>query len=222
MPKNKDEPVFKLPEFNEEEYLKYERNRSSTTIVVFVFAILAGFAEGFLELFGYGYLSVLLFLVLLMLLFRILGYLKLPIPQRSSHKFYLIAVFFLASILFWSLALNPPISVNTEPSITMQYLHNGSWVNVNQTNGKFTLFTITSLNKYEIRDNVSFINSVSLVYVTSPTLSSAVLNYSQNGNFIYYDVAMEPVNSEIQITLEMHSAGKFYNETQTIEYISPV
>lgn len=217
MPKPKNEPVFVEPEFSEEQFLRYERDRAKTTIVAFLLAIGSGFLEGYLEIIGLYYVSVLLFIVLFVGLAKILGYLKLPLPVRNSHKFYLFMVFLLASILFWSMALNPPVSFNTSPVLSMEYDHNGTWTTINSSKGVYECTYHTSA--FDLRNAISYNKNVTLVGLTS-SITSAVLGYNQTGNYVNMHMGPEGVGEILVLTTELESHGKFYNATQTLNFVS--
>lgn len=217
MPKPKNEPVFVEPEFSEEQFLRYERDRAKTTIVAFLLAIGSGFLEGYLEIIGLYYVSVLLFLFLFVGLAKILGYLKLPLPVRNSHKFYLFMVFLLASILFWSMALNPPVSFNTSPVLSMEYDHNGTWTTINSSKGQYECTYHTS--SFYLRNVISYNKNVSLVHLTS-SITSAVLGYNQTGNYVNMHMGPEGVGEILVLTTELESHGKFFNATQTLNFVS--
>ncbi len=217
MPKPKNEPVFVEPEFSEEQFLRYERDRAKTTIVAFLLAIGSGFLEGYLQIIGLDYLSILLFIILFVGLAKILGALKLPLPVRNSHKFYLFMVFLLASILFWSMALNPPVSFNTSPVLSLEYDHNGTWTSINSSKGNYECTYHTSA--FELRNFISYNKNVSLVKVTA-SLSSSILTYNQTGDYVYMRMAPQGVGSTNVITTELEVHGKLYNDTETINFVS--
>ncbi len=217
MPKPKNEPVFVEPEFSEEQFLRYERDRAKTTIFAFLLAIGSGFLEGYLEIIGLYYISILLFIFLLIALFKILGYLKLPLPVRGSHKFYLVMVFLLGSILFWSMALNPPVSYNTSPVMTLQYDHNGTWVSLNSSKGSYECTFHSSA--FELRDSIAYNKNFSLLSVKSGT-QGALTSYTFSNNSVYLHLSPEGVGSILVITTQLESNGKIFNDTQQINFVS--
>lgn len=217
MPKPKNEPVFVEPEFSEEQFLRYERDRAKTTIVAFLLAIGSGFLEGYLQIIGLYYVSVLLFIFLFVGLAKILGYLKLPLPVRNSHKFYLFMVFLLASILFWSMALNPPVSLNTSPVLSMQYDHNGTWTTINSSKGDYECSYHTS--PFDLRNAISYNKNVILVSLTS-SVKNSVMSHNQTGDYVYMHMAPEGVGTTLVLTTELESHGKFYNASQTINFVT--
>ncbi len=217
MPKPKNEPIFEEPEFNEKDFLTYEKERAKSTIVVFFLALGSGLLEGYLDISGYDYLSILLFIVLLVALFKILGFLHLTLPPKNSHKFYMLMVFLLASILFWSIALNPPLSVNTSPEITMEIQHNGNWYKVNETNGKFVL-AVGPAN-YSLRNVIYFNANVTLVSIT-PSVSSGIISHSYLNKTIFMNIKDLGNLASLTLVTELRSGNKFYNETQDIAFVS--
>ena len=215
--KNKtDEPVFVEPEFSEREYILEEKERAKTTVFVFLLGILAGLFEGYLELVGLYYLSILIFVLMLLGLFKILPALKLRIPERNSHKFYLFMLVLLTSILFWSVELNPPVSVNTQPSLSLQQFSN-SWVSVNQSGGTYVLPVGASHSSFSLRDGVYFAKAITNVSFSSPT-ASAILNHHYNDGFEYMNVTGLSNGSSLILNFDITSGGIQYNEQQTIYF----
>ena len=191
MAKNKtDEPVFVEPEFNEREYIVEEKERAKTTVFVFILGILSGLLEGFLEMNGLYYLSILLFILTLLGLFKILPLLKLRIPTRNSHKFYLFMMVLLTSILFWSVALNPPISVNTQPALSLQQYSSNSWISVNQSGGNYVLPVSSTHSNFSLRDGIYFANNINAVSFTS-SISNG-LTYCDSS---YYGTSNTPIQT---------------------------
>jgi hypothetical protein len=217
MPNPKSEPVFQEPEFSEEQFLRYEKDRAKTTIIVFLLAIGSGLLEGFLEITGFDYLSILLFIFLFIALFKILGYLKLPLPVKNSHKFYLLMVFLLASILFWSISLNPPISVNTAPNLTLQQNSSGVWTSMSQTGGHYVLLLNASQAKFELRNQVIYNEKVTFVGITS-SLTGAIINSTYSNHFIYLNIKDQSYGTSLKLTTELKSGNKYFNDTQSIKF----
>ena len=218
MPKPKNEPLFEEPEFSEEQFLRYEKDRAKSTIFVFLLAIGSGLLEGYLQIRGLGDLSILLFIVLFIGLFKILGILRIKLPVKGSHKFYMLMVFLLASILFWSIALNPPISVNTSPDLSLQISHNGVWVAVNQTNGEYVL-TSGPVN-YSLRDVISFNANVSYIKTSALVGGAAspttIISQHYKDKAIYLNLKDLGYLASVKLVTELHSGSKYYNVTQQV------
>ncbi len=221
MPKPKNEPLFEEPEFSEEQFLRYEKDRAKSTIVAFLLAIGSGLLEGFLQVEGYYYISILLFILMFAGLFKIFGLLRIKLPVKGSHKFYMLMIFLLASILFWSIALNPPISINTSPELTLQASHNGVWAAVSQTNGEYVL-SVGPAN-YSLRDMVSFNGNVSYVKTTAyvaGSLSPNTLIGSQHykNSAIYLNLKDLGSSASAKLVTELHSGSRYFNITQTVYF----
>ncbi|MGP6207278.1 hypothetical protein ACNF42_04510 [Cuniculiplasma sp. SKW3] len=216
-PKN-DAPIFVEPEFNEKTYIREERDRAKTTIFVFLLGIGSGLLEGFLQLNGLYYLSALLLIFLLYALFRIVKLLGLRIPERNSHKFYMIMVLLLTSILFWSVALNPPISVNTSPSLSLEIMEGGKYIPVGQSNGQYILPVNQSV--LNLRDQIYFVQNVTVLKINIPDSSGATIikNDHQYGNSEYINMTVQPVDTLISLSFYMESGGRYFNETQSIYF----
>ena len=218
MAKNKtDEPVFVEPEFNEREYIVEEKERAKTTVFVFILGILSGLLEGFLEMNGLYYLSILLFILTLLGLFKILPLLKLRIPTRNSHKFYLFMMVLLTSILFWSVALNPPISVNTQPALSLQQYSSNSWISVNQSGGNYVLPVSSTHSNFSLRDGIYFANNINAVSFTSSN-SNVIINSHYNGIYEYMNITGLPNGSSLVLSFDITSGSNHYTETQTIYF----
>ena len=218
MAKNKtDEPVFVEPEFNEREYIVEEKERAKTTVFVFILGILSGLLEGFLEMNGLYYLSILLFILTLLGLFKILPLLKLRIPTRNSHKFYLFMMVLLTSILFWSVALNPPISVNTQPSLSLQQYSSNSWISVNQSGGNYVLPVSSTHSNFSLRDGIYFANTINAVSFTSSN-SNVIINSHFSGGYEYMNITGLPNGSSLVLSFDITSGSNHYTETQTIYF----
>ncbi len=216
-PKN-DAPIFVEPEFNEKTYIREERERAKTTIFVFLMGIGSGLLEGILQLEGLYYLSALLLIFLLYALFRIVKILGFRVPERGSHKFYLIMVLLLTSILFWSVALNPPISVNTSPSLNLEILEGGKWISVGQSNGQYILPVNQSI--LHLRDRIYFVKNVKVLSlsISGISISSIMKNYTQSGQTEYMNMTVQPVNTIVPLTLYLQSGNRYFNETQSLYF----
>ncbi len=216
-PKN-DAPIFVEPEFDEKTYIREERERAKTTIFVFLMAIGSGLLEGILQLEGLYYLSALLLIFLLYALFRIVKALGFRVPERGSHRFYLIMVLLLTSILFWSVALNPPISVNTSPSLNLEILEGGKWISVGQSNGQYILPVNQSI--LHLRDRIYFVQNVKVLSlsISGISISSIMKNYTQSGQTEYMNMTVQPVNTIVPLTLYLQSGNRYFNETQSLYF----
>ncbi|MCL4345326.1 MAG: hypothetical protein M1375_01375 [Candidatus Thermoplasmatota archaeon] len=216
-PKN-DAPIFVEPEFNEKTYIREERDRAKSTILVFLLGIGSGLLEGFLQLEGLYYLSALLLLFLMYALFRLLKMMGLRVPERNSHKFYMIMVLLLTSILFWSVALNPPLSVNTSPSLSLEIMEGGKYISVGQSNGEFILPVNQSV--LNLRDQIYFVQNVTVLSISIPgsSVSGIIKNSHQFGNTEYINMTTQPVDTLIPLAFYLESGGRYFNETQTLYF----
>ena len=72
-PKKQEEPIFEEPKFDKREYLSYERERAKAIILVFITGALVGLFSGYLEIFGYWYLAILLIIAVIYFLRRLIA-----------------------------------------------------------------------------------------------------------------------------------------------------
>lgn len=134
MAKPKEEPVFEIPEFDETEYIKKERERAKAIIIIFLLGLLTGLMAGYLQLLGYTYLSVLIMLAVLVFLGKILRFFKVKVSELNSHKFLNGAMYVLTWMLFWIVFLNPPLHTVSAPQISQADIHvDGHLVSLTQS-----------------------------------------------------------------------------------------
>jgi len=119
--KKKKEPkeVFKVPEFDEIEFMKTEMDNAKAAIITILYAIPIAIISFELTIFG---LAVLGFVVGIFAIFMLkFVYTKLGINIKDFEKKTWLgngALMFFTWLLFWILMLNPPFSDSADPSIT--------------------------------------------------------------------------------------------------------
>ena len=194
MAKPKEEPVFEIPEFDETEYIRKERERAKAIIIIFLLGLLTGFLAGYLQLLGYTYLSVIIMLVVLVFLGKILRFFKVKVSELNSHKFLNGAMYFLTWMLFWIVFLNPPLHTVSAPQISQADIHVDGHLVAMTTNGVNNFVTPSSLpgGTYGYQLNMSSrysFNVTSLDYHSSSTSTfSAVPSmayYSSNDTLVF-------------------------------------
>ncbi|MCL4329684.1 MAG: hypothetical protein M1533_01615 [Candidatus Thermoplasmatota archaeon] len=135
MAKDKAEPVFEEPEFDEKEFLRSEKDRAKGIILIFIIGALLGLLSGYFLTIGLWYFAVLLFFVIALFLKQIFGVLGVPLPKRGSHWFYLVMEYLIVWLVFWVIFLNPPLSVASGPQISSPQFQmaGGTWQTLNQS-----------------------------------------------------------------------------------------
>ncbi|MFG1519985.1 MAG: hypothetical protein AAE977_05880 [Thermoplasmataceae archaeon] len=215
MAKEKSEPIFEEPEFNELEFLKDEKDRAKSVIFIFLIGALLGLFSGYLFILGIWYLAVLLFLVLLIFFKHVLKFLRIPFPKRASHWIYLVGEFMLTWVVFWIIFLNPPISAVSGPQIgTPQYIiaSTGNWQNLNSTGSNIYSAVSSSLS---LRVSVTFIYAVTSYTVVENSINRLASNY--NGGFLYFNVTGIGYSQIMYITVTVSGHGLSNSRTFGIE-----
>jgi hypothetical protein len=211
MAKEKSEPIFEEPEFNELEFLKDEKDRAKSVIFIFMIGALLGLFSGYLFIIGIWYLAVLLFFVLLIFFKQVLKFLRIPFPKRASHWIYLVGEFMLTWVVFWIIFLNPPISAVSGPQIgTPQYLiaATGNWQSLNSTGTN--LYSAVS-SSVSLRIGVTFIYAITNYTVVQSSISRLSSNYS--GGYIYFNVTGISVGTITYITVTVSGHGLSNSKT---------
>ncbi len=145
MAKPKEEPLFEIPEFDETDYIRKERERAKAIILIFIMGLLTGLLAGYLQLQGYTYLSVIVMILVLVFLGKILRFFKVKVSEKNSHKFLNGAMYILTWMLFWIVFLNPPIHVVSAPQISQADMHYDGHLVELSTTGVNSFVTSSSL-----------------------------------------------------------------------------
>ncbi|MEM0158029.1 MAG: hypothetical protein QW812_00765 [Thermoplasmataceae archaeon] len=191
MAKNKDEPLFEEPEFDEREYIESEKERAKAIIFIFIIGAVIGLLSGYFQILGYTYISVILMLVFLVILSRVLKLLGVKLSARASHRIINYGEYILTWMLFWIVFLNPPIHTVSPPQI----------VGIQVLDLSGTYHNLTSSNQYD------FINSYtgSKEYVVFLSyrypIQTATLNYSTSGNPTITPLSSHLVGSTLYFNL---------------------
>jgi hypothetical protein len=106
MVKDKEEPEFVEPEFDEKNFLIQEIEKGKATIVVFLLGLGIGFLSGFLESIGLAVLSALLGIAAIFLINPIYNSLNIKTDRRT--KTINIFIYLILWLTFWIVSLNPP------------------------------------------------------------------------------------------------------------------
>lgn len=106
MVKEKDEPDFVEPEFDEKEFLTHEIHKGKATVIVFLLGLAIGFLSGFIQSIGLVALSVLLGFAALFLINPLYNSLNIKTDRRT--KAINIFIYLILWLTFWIVSLNPP------------------------------------------------------------------------------------------------------------------
>jgi hypothetical protein len=212
MAKQKSEPIFEEPEFDEREYLEGEKERAKTLVVAFVIGAVLGLLSGYIYVLGYGYLDILLIIVFLALLKQILSALKLTLPKRTWHWFLVGAEFLLTIIIFWTIFINPPITTVSNIQISpLYYNDNGSWVKLSESNGQYQVSP--SLSVFSFKVYVNYNSPITNVTVSSTALINQ--SYSRSSHYEYFNVTVPSFGSSVAVTLTATASDR----TSTADFI---
>ncbi|MGC8608269.1 MAG: hypothetical protein ACP5UV_00160 [Thermoplasmata archaeon] len=140
MPKDDEEPLVNIPEFNERDFIYNEKERAKSIVIIFVIAAIVGIVSGYLQLIGYWYFSVLLIIVVLLFSETILKALKVNFSKKTTHRILLVGELFLTWLVFWIMVLNPPITHVSGPEISgLQMYQSSSWSTPSLTSGAYSV-----------------------------------------------------------------------------------
>ncbi len=188
MPKPGEQPLFEEPRFNEKEYLQSEMQRAKGIIFVFLLGAATGAAAGYLQLLGYWYVSVLIMFVFVIFLGKILRFLRVRTPTKTSHKFLNGAIYVFSWLLFWIVVLNVPIHSVSMPELTGMHgapAGTTNFTSVSLSSGN--VFTVPSTLLGNSTYNLSFVyrNNItisSLQYTVSSSTSWSSIHFQQPTN----------------------------------------
>ncbi len=202
MAKDKEEELLNLPEFDEKEFIRSEKNRAKAVVVFFLIGAGVGLLAGYLYDLNLWYFSVLLLFIFILFFRIIMNALGLEMPKTGGQKVFLFMEFFLTFIIFWVLFLNPPISVVSGLEAShVQINHNGDWVPVNLEKGSNNVYVLNStftqvpvsiywnvtVSYPKALSSVSVIVSLYGPSSSTPLRTSTVsAGFHQHMNYVYY------------------------------------
>lgn len=220
--KENKEPIFVEPEFSEKEFLIDERNRAKSTLMVIAMAALLGLASGYMEIEGYWYLATVIFIFALLFFFKLLQALRIHIPKRTSQKFFLFASFLLTWVVFWIIALNPPLNVISSPSVSMQQDTSNSWAGMASSNGQYILTISPHATSYSIRAAFSYVYKITGANISLMVNSGSysVLSSNFNNGYLYFNLSQESLGITDYLHITMISNGKTFSSTQEVFFNS--
>lgn len=192
MAKVKDEPLFVEPEFDEREFIRNEKERAKSIIVVFIIGAILGGLSGYFNIIGLWYFSVLIIFIFLLFLKFILNALRIEMPKKASHKLFLGGEFILTWLLFWILILNPPAHVLSGPQISgLQFdAGGGNWTAVSEPSLNVYNLPVTD---HSVRLYVNYKYPITSVSITESqagsTASPTTLPSHLSGSYVYFNLS---------------------------------
>ncbi len=211
-PKKNEEPIFEEPKFDKREYLSYERERAKSIILVFITGAIVGLLSGYLEIFGYWYIAILLIIAIMYLLGRIIKLFKITMPKRTSHKFLIYAELILTWFVFWIIALNPPLHVASGPEvIDLSVYHSGAWKAVTESNGRYDI-PLNSSAVDEMRYFTEYKFSITGINITENG-KAVPYHYNRTSGYVYFNVT--GLSSEGLETLTISEYSTHVTTTKT-------
>ncbi len=197
MARDKEEELLDLPEFDEKEFIRSEKNRAKAVVTFFLIGAGMGLLAGYLYDIHLWYFAVLLLFVFIVFIRFIMQALKLEVPKTNGQKFFLFMEYFLAFIIFWVLFLNPPFSVVSGPQISNIQVQGtgGTWESASALTNNFYSYTPGN-NSY--RAYIYFVYPIESIQVNellyASLTSTSTLRQDQNisyhyvGNEIYFNI----------------------------------
>ncbi len=214
-PKKQEEPIFEEPKFDKREYLSYERERAKAIILVFITGALVGLFSGYLEIFGYWYLAILLIIAVIYFFRRLIMLFKIAMPKRTTHKFLIYGELVIAWFVFWIIALNPPLHVASGPEvIDLSVYHSSGWKIVTATSGHYNI-PLSSNGTDQMRYYTEYKYNITGIHITENggTLS---YHYNRNSGYVYFNVTNLHADSSKTLTVTENSTHVTTTKTFTL------
>ncbi len=218
MPKDDEEPLVNIPEFNERDFIYNEKERAKSIVIVFVIAALVGIASGYLQLIGYWYFAILLIIVVLLFSEHILSALKVKFSRKATHRILLVGELFLTWLVFWILVLNPPLTHVSGPEISgFQIYQNGTWTTPSVSSSRYSVpfGTTDSFRVYMFA--YSGISSYSVTYSLNGEPSTPISSHLSN-NYLYFNISSAANYDFGYVTVTGSTLYHGSNLTSTITY----
>ncbi|BAB60451.1 TVG1351159 [Thermoplasma volcanium GSS1] len=217
MPKDTEEPLVKVPEFDEKQFLFDEKERAKSIVMIFIIGAVIGILSGYLQLIGYWYFSVLLLLIVLVFSEYILKGLGVKVSKKTTHRILFIGELFLTWIVFWILVLNPPFSHVSGPEISnIQMFSNGGWTSVPFSNGVYNIAVPNdSFRVYVFAySGVNFTKVVEYEAGGPPSIISSHLS----GNYLYFNLTNLNYDSTYYVSVYASTYVNGANLTSEMTY----
>jgi len=164
----------------------YERERAKSIILVFIAGALVGLFSGYLQIFGYWYLAILLIIAVIYFLRRIIILFKITMPKRTTHKFLIYSELVITWLVFWIIALNPPLQVASGPEvINLEVYESGKWTAITESNGKYDIPANSGVD--EMRYYTEYKFNITGIHITENgnTISN---HYNRTSGYVYFNV----------------------------------
>ncbi len=223
MAKDKDQEVFVEPEFNEKEFLEYEKERAKATVVIFLIAAALGLLSGYFYIIGIWYVGVLIMLGILFYFKKVFTALHLKLPQRGTHVFLLVMVFFLTWIIFWTIFLNPPISNIAGPQISNFEVSDshGNWTTLSEKNGLYAYPIPHNNDPLSFRVYVSYIGPIQNVSVSYSTAGGGPVTLTSHyyDSYVYFNDTVSTATYDFTVSVLSH--GSYYSNTFDAIFTTP-
>ncbi len=201
-------PLFEEPEFDEIDYIRSERNRAAVILVIFAIGALSGFLAGYLQLIGYTYLSVLLFFVIAIFLSKILTSMGFKLSKRASHRAINYLLFFAVFLLFWIIFLNPPVHTVSSPQLqSVEVMYDGHYTQISDSGSNIFLINASvSSSSYLVHMSYRYNFTVTGVqYYYGTQTEASVANFHQVGNSLYFNQTVVEANGEYYFIIDWTS-----------------
>jgi hypothetical protein len=196
---------FKMPEFDEEEYLRKELRDTKTLYITFAYGVAIAFVS-----FGFSFfdpaIGALFGFLGIIFLRHIYTLIKVDTSLLEKKQWATNIIFYLFTwLLVWIILTNPPFSDFQEPTIKSDGTYFGSpgnWTRLNAGDDtNFTFDQNISINA-TIIDNVEVDASsirISILYDSNVILNSSMENIGRNKYAIFFTVS-QPGPHEYKIT----------------------
>ena len=212
MAKDKSEPIFEEPEFDELDFLKTEKERAKSVVFMFVLGLLLATLSAILEINGMWYFSILLFFIIIYLLKPFFQMFRIRMPKKGSHKFFLFAEFFFNWLVFWVILLNPPFATIAGPQFsTPQAQVNSNFASLSGPGGNE--FYVNTSNTH-LRVGISYIDPMSGYSITETIGSGGptTLHGTYSGGYFYFNITAIKSGVTATFDLSLQSNGRTYSD----------
>ncbi|KAA8922768.1 hypothetical protein [Thermoplasma sp.] len=217
MPKENEEPLVKIPEFDERKFLFDEKERAKSIVVIFIIGAIIGSISGYLQLIGYWYLSLILILVVLLFSEYILKGLGVQVSKKTSHRILLVGEFLLTWLVFWILVLNPPLNHVSGPEIAnLQIASNGVWTSLAEKSGVYDV----PIGSISLRVYMYAYSGVVYYKVMAYEAGStpAVIPSHLNNNYVYFNLTDLNYDSTYYVQVYGSTVVNGSNLTSQVSY----
>jgi hypothetical protein len=195
---------FKMPEFDEEEYLRKEVRDSKTLFVTFVYGVLIAFVS-----FGLNFVDVALaalvgFIAIIFIrhLYPLIGVDSSLLEKKQWATNIIFYIF--TWLLVWIILSNPPFSDFQEPTIKSNGIYFGSpgnWTRLNDTNGGDLDYQVNVSVNITVRDNVDVDESSVRIIIMHGESEIANAKMESKGNDRYVFVINNLAQSDHHFTI---------------------